>query len=120
MQTIYFMRHATPVSSTGWVRDDDNRPLTEEGEVEATKVVLPKVAKVFVSPAKRAQDTATLAGIEEFETLHYLCSMMDAQLLSVMKEMAEEVPGDVLFIGHQGSFGQVLSANPCELMIVKI
>jgi len=119
MKKIYFMRHASPVPSLGWEQDDDERPLSSEGEVEASSIAIPAVVKVFVSPAKRAQDTARLAGVKEFDTLKDLRTMMDEQLLFIMKEAAEAVQGDVLFIGHQGSFGQVLSAKPCELVVVK-
>lgn len=119
MQKIYFIRHASPIPSSEWKGNDDDRPLSEEGEQEATDMIIPSVAKIFVSPAKRAQDTARLAGIEGFETLDYLRTMMDSQLVSIMKEVAEGVDGDVLFIGHQGSFPQVLSAKPCELVVIE-
>lgn len=119
MQKISFMRHATPVSSSVWKGEDDDRPLSPEGETEASRISLPTVTKVFVSPAKRTQDTVRLAGIKGFDTMEYLRTMMDEQLLFVMKEAAETVDGDVLFIGHQGSFAQVLSAKPCELVVVK-
>lgn len=119
MQKLYFMRHATPVASTHWEGNDDDRPLSPDGEQEAMVISLPSVKKVFVSPAKRAQETARLAGVKEFVTLEYLRTMMDEQLLRIMKEAAEGVEGDVLFIGHQGSFGQVLSIKPCELVVVE-
>jgi broad specificity phosphatase PhoE len=119
MQTVYFMRHAIPVSSTGWQGDDDLRPLSEEGRVQATNLTFPKVAKVFVSSAKRAQETAVLAGIEGFETFKPLRVRMDDWLLREMKEAAAGVAGDVLFIGHQGSFAQVLETRPGQVVIVR-
>lgn len=119
MQTVYFMRHATPVSSTGWQGEDDDRPLSEAGRAQAVRLVIPKVAKVFVSPAKRAQETVVLAGIEGFETFSPLREHMDDWLLREMRKAAESVDGDVLFIGHQGSFAQVLETEPGEVVVVR-
>lgn len=118
MQSVYFMRHAIPVSDTDWKGEDADRPLSEAGRVQASCLVIPKVAKVFVSPAKRAQETATLAGLEGFETFAALWTRVDDWLLREMKEAAESVNGDVLFIGHQGSFGQVLTTEPGEVVVV--
>ena len=119
MKTVYFMRHATPVSSTGWQGDDDERPLSQEGREQAANLTIPKVAKVFVSPATRAQETAELARIEGFVTFSPLRERMDDWLLREMEEAAQGVDGDVLFIGHQGSFGQVLETEPGEVVVVE-
>lgn len=119
MSTIYFMRHATPVSESDWQGSDETRPLSEQGKKQATKLAIPSVAKIFVSPAKRAQETAILAGIENFETFSPLWERMDDWLLSEMKKAVESVDGNVLFIGHQGSFAQVLKTEPGGVVVVK-
>ena len=119
MHTIYFMRHATPVSSSDWQGGDEARPLSEQGRKQAAKLEIPCVEKIFVSPAKRAQETAVLAGIENFETFSPLWERMDDWLLSEMKKAVEGIEGHVLFIGHQGSFAQVLKTEPCEVVVVK-
>lgn len=119
MQTVYFMRHATPVSDTDWKGEDSDRPLSEAGRAQAARFMIPKVTKVFVSPAKRAQETATLASIEGFETFLPLWERMDDWLLREMREAADGVDGDVLFIGHQGSFGQVLTTEPGAVVVVR-
>lgn len=119
MQTIHFMRHAIPVSSYDWDGKDHDRPLSEAGRTQAEKLVIPKVVKTFVSPSKRAQETAILAGIREFETFPALKVRMDDWLLREMQEAAQGVDGDVLFIGHQGSFDQVMETEPGEVVVVK-
>lgn len=90
---------------------DMNRALTDKGRKQAEKMGfwlaqrLPKDARVLVSPAKRAQQTA--AGLARaFETVKSIAPGADpAHLLAAAHW--PDASGTVLLVGHQPGLGQL-------------
>ena len=97
---------------------DMHRRLTPRGEKQATRVAawldrqLPDGARVWVSPAKRTQQTAEALG-RKFKTSELIRADASVeQLLELVQWPLGK--GCVLVIGHQPTLGQVL-ANLLEL-----
>ncbi len=93
---------------------DDARKLTAKGEKQAQQVGrwlkshLPEGARILVSPAKRAQQTASALG-REFETAREVGT--GASVISVMA--AADWPnaqGAVVVVGHQPTLGRTAAA----------
>lgn len=96
--------------------DDASRPLTHKGEGQATRVAawldrqLPQSARVLVSPAKRAEQTAK-ALCRKYKLRQELAP--DGQvndLLELIKWSPHaDAPhkGAVLLVGHQPTLGQL-------------
>ena len=92
---------------------DMHRRLTPRGEKQAARVAawvdrqLPSVARVWVSPAQRAQQTAEALG-RKFKTSDLIGPQASVeQLLELVQWPVGK--GCVLVIGHQPTLGQVLS-----------
>ena len=90
---------------------DDARKLTEKGEKQAQqmgrwlKSHLPEGARILVSPAKRAQQTASALGLE-FETKRELGT--GASVISVMATAGwPDAKGTVVVVGHQPTLGRI-------------
>jgi phosphohistidine phosphatase len=91
--------------------DDLVRPLTSRGERHAAKMAdwlnrfLPDTARVLVSPAQRARQTAELLSrkVRVVDSLAPGATVM--QLLSASRWPENREP--VLLVGHQPSLGQV-------------
>jgi phosphohistidine phosphatase len=93
---------------------DDARKLTAKGEKQAQQVGrwlkshLPDGARILVSPAKRAQQTASALG-REFETTRELGT--GASVESVMTEAGwPDAKGAVVVVGHQPTLGRIAAA----------
>lgn len=114
--------------SEGWVLDfilwrhadaedgvpDDARKLTVKGEKQAQQVGrwlkshLPEGARILVSPAKRAQQTASALG-REFETTREIGT--GASVMSVMAAAGwPNAKGAVVVVGHQPTLGRIAAA----------
>lgn len=93
---------------------DNARKLTAKGEKQAQHVGrwinshLPEGARIMVSPAKRAQQTASALGLA-FETAKELGT--GASVESVMAAAGwPDAKGTVLVIGHQPTLGRIAAA----------
>lgn len=91
-------------------KPDAERSLTAKGTKQARRVAawlkkrLPAEARVLVSPARRAQQTAQALS-KRFETVREVGTMADAQ--SVLKAAGwPDGDGTVVVVGHQPSLGQ--------------
>ncbi|CAH1200459.1 Phosphohistidine phosphatase, SixA [Candidatus Nitrotoga sp. BS] len=90
---------------------DNARKLTAKGDKQAQQVGrwlkshLPEGARILVSPAKRAQQTASALGLA-FETTSELGT--GASVESVMAAAGwPDAKGAVLVIGHQPTLGRI-------------
>ena len=93
---------------------DDARKLTAKGEKQAQKMGrwlkshLQEGARILVSPAKRAQQTAIALGLE-FETTRELGT--GASVISVMAAAGwPNAKGAVVVVGHQPTLGRIAAA----------
>lgn len=93
---------------------DDARKLTAKGEKQAQQVghwlksYLPDGARILVSPAKRAQQTANALS-REYETAREVGTGVSvASVLSVTGW--PEATGVVVVVGHQPTLGRIASA----------
>jgi phosphohistidine phosphatase len=96
---------------------DLGRALTSKGEKQARRVAewlhrrLPDSAKIYASPARRAQQTAdALAEFahRKFKTIEALAPGADPDdVLAALK--AGSAKGTVVLVGHQPTLGQVVS-----------
>ena len=90
---------------------DDARKLTAKGEKQAQQVGrwlqshLPEGARILVSPARRAQQTASALG-REYETSKEVGT--GASVVSVMAAAGwPDAKGAVVVVGHQPTLGQI-------------
>ena len=90
---------------------DDARKLTAKGEKQAQQVGrwlkahLPEGARILVSPARRAQQTASALGLE-YETSKEVGT--GASVVSVMAAAGwPDAKGAVVVVGHQPTLGQI-------------
>jgi len=93
---------------------DDARKLTAKGEKQAQQVgrwlktQLPEGARILVSPAKRAQQTASALGLE-FETTREVGT--GASVVSVLTAAGwPDAKGAVVVVGHQPTLGRIAAA----------
>ena len=93
---------------------DDARKLTAKGEKQAQQVGrwlkshLPEGARILVSPAKRAQQTASALD-REFETAREVGT--GASVISVMAAAGwPNAQGTVVVVGHQPTLGRTAAA----------
>ncbi len=88
---------------------DEERALTPEGVAQAEKMAawlkahMPKDIKILVSPAKRAQQTASALNLP-FTTVNELGPGASAQTLLSFANW-DTTKGAVLIVGHQPSLG---------------
>ncbi|MEI6804514.1 MAG: phosphohistidine phosphatase SixA [Burkholderiales bacterium] len=93
---------------------DLHRRLTPRGEKQAARVAawldrqLPEMAKIWVSPARRAQQTAQALG-RKFKTSELLGPQGSAAELLELVQWPQG-KGCVLVVGHQPTLGQTLSS----------
>jgi phosphohistidine phosphatase len=105
---LILWRHAEALERCGSM-DDLDRALTPKGEHQAQRMAawlnrqLPVSARVLVSPARRAQQTAVALG-RKFKTVSALApdADVDALLRAVRWPDARE---PVLVVGHQPTLG---------------
>jgi phosphohistidine phosphatase len=90
---------------------DDARKLTAKGEKQAQQVGrwlkshLPEGARILVSPARRAQQTASALG-REYETSKEVGT--GASVVSVMAAAGwPDAKGAVVVVGHQPTLGRI-------------
>jgi phosphohistidine phosphatase len=90
---------------------DDARKLTAKGEKQAQQVGrwlkshLPEGARILVSPARRAQQTASALG-REYETSREVGT--GASVVSVMAAAGwPDAKGAVVVVGHQPTLGRI-------------
>ena len=93
---------------------DDARKLTAKGEKQAQQVGrwlkshLPEGARILVSPAKRAHQTASALGLE-FEITREVGTGASAK--SVMAAAGwPDAKGAVVVVGHQPTLGRIAAA----------
>lgn len=96
--------------------DDASRALTHKGEGQAARVAvwldrqLPESARVLVSPARRAEQTARALG-RKYKLRDELAPESSAEeLLALIRwspETAAPHKGAVLLVGHQPTLGQL-------------
>ena len=93
---------------------DDDRKLTAKGEKQAQQVGqwlkshLPKGARILVSPAKRAHQTANALALE-FEITRQVGT--GASVKSVMEAAGwPDAKGAVVVVGHQPTLGRIAAA----------
>ena len=110
---LILWRHAEAVDPEPGLLDFHRR-LTPRGEKQAARVSawldrqLPDVAKIWVSPSKRTQQTAEVLG-RKFKTSDLIRPEGSAQQLLELVQWPLG-KGCVLVIGHQPTLGQTLSA----------
>ncbi len=121
---LILWRHAEAVE-IGPQGDDMSRVLTPRGEKQAARMAawldrqLPESARIWVSPARRTEQTAHALG-RKFRLSPALSPMASgAQLLELVQW--PDTKGCVLVVGHQPTLGQTiasllgLSANECAV-----
>ncbi len=121
---LVLWRHA---EAQEWVEscDDMERSLTSRGEKQAARMAnwldrqLPESTRIFVSPARRCEQTALALG-RKFKIRPELAPGASvAQLLELVQW--PEAKGTLLVIGHQPTLGQTiaqligLSAAECSV-----
>ncbi len=90
---------------------DIARRLTPKGHKQAAAIAawlserLPKEARIIVSPAARAQETARALG-RTFETVASIAPGADPESLLAAAEWPDAT-GAVLIVGHQPTLGEV-------------
>jgi phosphohistidine phosphatase len=124
MMDLILWRHAEAIDLE-LVGDDMARYLTPRGEKQAARMAewldrqLPAGAKLFVSPAVRAEQTAHALG-RKFKTSPALAPLASADQLLQLVQWPQG-KGCVLVVGHQPVLGQViaqlvgLQASECVL-----
>lgn len=109
---LILWRHAEAID-LDLVGDDMERSLTSRGEKQATRMAhwldrqLPDGAKILVSPAVRAQQTARALD-RKFKTHAALAPLGSVdQLLEVVQW--PDAKGYVVVVGHQPTLGQTIA-----------
>lgn len=113
---LIFWRHAeaedSPLNESGGVIDLD-RSLTPRGEKQALRMAawldrqLPDGARIWVSPARRCEQTALALG-RKYKVRPELCpDATPAQLLELAQWPFHKYP--VLVVGHQPTLGQTIA-----------
>ncbi|MCJ0763042.1 phosphohistidine phosphatase SixA [Variovorax terrae] len=93
--------------------DDRARSLTSRGEKQAARMAgwldrqLPEGARILVSPARRAEQTALALGRKYKLRPELAPDATAAQLLELVQWPAGK--GTVLVVGHQPTLGQVIA-----------
>ncbi len=109
---LILWRHAEALEAVPG-ENDLHRRLTPRGDKQAARVAawldrqLPELAKVWVSPARRAQQTAQALG-RKFKTSDLLGPEGTAEQLLELVQWPQ-AKGCVLVVGHQPTLGQTLS-----------
>lgn len=91
--------------------DDMRRPLTPRGEKLAARMAawldrqLPDVTRIWVSPARRAEQTALILGRKYKVSAEIAPGATPDQLLALVQW--SQAKGTVLVVGHQPTLGQV-------------
>jgi phosphohistidine phosphatase len=112
MMDLILWRHAEAIDLE-LVGDDMARYLTPRGEKQAARMAewldrqLPAGAKLFVSPAVRAEQTAHALG-RKFKTSPALAPLASADQLLQLVQWPQG-KGCVLVVGHQPVLGQVIA-----------
>jgi phosphohistidine phosphatase len=105
---IILWRHADAEEGS----PDNERKLTAKGQHQEVRVAdwlnprLPDTAKILVSPAVRAQQTALALG-RDFSTVKQLAP--GAEAAAVLKQANWPNEEFVVIVGHQPTLGQVAS-----------
>lgn len=123
---LILWRHAEAID-LDLVGDDMARYLTPRGEKQATHMAgwldrqLPAGAKVFASPAVRAEQTAKALG-RKFKISAALAPLATAEQLLELVHWPQ-AKGCVLVVGHQPVLGQVIASllglQSCECAVKK-
>ncbi len=109
---LILWRHAEAIDLE-LVGDDMARYLTPRGEKQAARMAewldrqLPAGAKVFVSPAVRAEQTAHALG-RKFKISSALAPLASAEQLLELTQWPQ-TKGCILVVGHQPVLGQVIA-----------
>lgn len=119
---LILWRHAEAEDSTVAEADsqaDLERPLTSRGEKQALRMAawldrqLPEGARIWVSPARRCEQTALALGRKYKIRPELAPSATPLQLLELVQWPLHKYP--VLIIGHQPTLGQTIS----QLLMLK-
>lgn len=109
---LILWRHAEAQEATDGC-DDMARALTPRGEKQAARMArwldrqLPHSTRIFVSPARRAQQTVAALGRKFKLTPELAPEASAAQLLELVQWPAGK--GIVLVVGHQPTLGQAIA-----------
>jgi phosphohistidine phosphatase len=115
---LYFLRHADAGDPAAWAGDDHDRPLSEEGREQATrlgsylKALGIKPDAVITSPKVRATDTARLIGDlvgSDVTTDGRLSGGLEADGLGALLRGLDVSVGTVLLVGHDPEFSSLVS-----------
>ena len=113
---LILWRHA---EAEDWLLDDGisgpdlDRSLTQRGEKQAARMAawldrqLPEGARIFVSPARRCEQTALALGRKYKIRAEIAPDATPAQLLELVQWPYSKYP--VLVIGHQPTLGQTIA-----------
>ena len=113
---LILWRHA---EAEDWLLDDGisgpdlDRSLTQRGEKQAARMAawldrqLPEGARIFVSPARRCEQTALALGRKYKIRAEIAPDAAPAQLLELVQWPDSKYP--VLVIGHQPTLGQTIA-----------
>jgi phosphohistidine phosphatase len=116
---VYFLRHGKAESRSEWRGDDDDRPLTAEGEAamrreaEAIRALDLGLDAIVTSPLARARRTAEIVAdglglrelLEEDERVaHGFGARSLEQILA-----AHETAGAVMVVGHEPDFSAAVA-----------
>jgi phosphohistidine phosphatase len=109
---LILWRHAEAIDLE-LVGDDMARTLTPRGDKQATRMAawldrqLPDGAKVFASPAERAQQTARALG-RKYKTASAIAPLSNVDELLGLVQWPH-AKGCVLVVGHQPTLGQTIA-----------
>ncbi len=110
---IYFLRHGL-ADWPNWNRPDDDRPLTEEGKVEAAAVGmllarLEIAPEIVTSPLPRASQTADIAG-EYLKQKVRIDPLLRPGFNAVkLKQLIKKISGSSLMVvGHEPDFTRTI------------
>jgi phosphohistidine phosphatase len=126
---VYFLRHGKAHSRASWPGDDDQRPLTEAGELAVRQAahgmrkigVAPDV--IVTSPLARARRTAEIVAEElgmpdRLVDDKRLAHGFDARSLAKIVARRDEA-GSIMVVGHEPEFSaavaQVIGGGRVEL-----
>jgi phosphohistidine phosphatase len=115
---LYFVRHADAGDPAAWPGDDSDRPLSEEGREQATRLgsylkgLRIKPDALITSPKVRAADTAKLIGelVGRDVTMDgRLAGGLEADELGTLLREVDGQVGKVILVGHDPDFSSLVS-----------
>lgn len=113
---LYFLRHGE-ADWPDWSKPDDERPLTERGKKEMSKVAEfferldVRLDQILSSPLPRAEQTARIVAKSFDLNLYEEDALRPGFQLSELRQLVKKYPVESLMIvGHEPDFTEVISA----------